>query len=193
LLEGAVLFNLISFQANSNLTEPGLSERDAGTSMQRFHIWETALRIITTYPLTGAGMDRFRYAEVKYDFPVVGFDVPDPAHPDESLRPRPPHAHNEFLQLGTDFGIPGLLLYIAIYGTVSFMGYQIWQTGSHDLKVVVAAALAGLFAHAVYGMGDAIPLWDRFAFVFWVLVGIIAACHIYHKKTVNSSKNLKKP
>ena len=39
----------------------------------------------------------------------------------------------------------------------------------------VAVSAGGLLAHAVYGMADAITLWDRFAFVFWIMLGLLAA------------------
>jgi O-antigen ligase len=179
-LEAAVLLNLV---ATSPATEEaqiefGLTQRDTDTSMQRLQIWDAALRIIYRYPVTGAGMDRFRSNEARLEFPVTGFDILDPAKPDAPLRPRPPHAHNEFLQLGTDFGVPGLLLFIGIYGMVAYMGHFVWNTGTFEARIVVVSALAGLLAHAVYGLGDAIPLWDRFAFLFWFLIGMIAACYV---------------
>ena len=123
-------------------------------------------------------MDRFRYEEVKWAFPVMGFDVPDPDSPSDSLRPRPPHAHNELLQLGTDFGIPGLILALAIYGSIGQIGYQAWRQNTHRTRIITAAAMIGMVSHMIYGIGDAIPLWDRFAFMFWVMIGIVASGYV---------------
>jgi hypothetical protein len=41
----------------------------------------------------------------------------------------------------------------------------------------VLAAATGLLAHAVYGVGDAITLWDRFIFVFWWIMGLVGAVY----------------
>ena len=49
--------------------------------------------------------------------------------------------------------------------------------GPRDRAVAVAVA-AGLLAHMVYGMGDAITLWDRFAFGYWWMIGLAAAQYV---------------
>jgi hypothetical protein len=50
---------------------------------------------------------------------------------------------------------------------------MLWRLRGTDR---LAAALAGaLIGHAVYGLADAIPPWDRFSFVWWWVLGLIAA------------------
>jgi hypothetical protein len=45
-------------------------------------------------------------------------------------------------------------------------------------RLLVKAIAAGLFAHAIYGLTDAIPLWDRFAFFFWWMLGLSGAQYV---------------
>jgi O-antigen ligase len=175
-LEGAVLFNLIGGNGTGDST--GLSARDESTSMQRTDIWKSAVAIIGRYPLTGAGMNRFRSGAAAADFPIAGFDVPHPDEPAGRVRGRPPHAHNELLQLGSDFGIPGIIFVVGLYGTLLYMAIKSWWVAERSAQVAITAAMAGLLAHAIYGIGDAIPLWDRFAWLFWILVGIVAAQYL---------------
>jgi len=141
-----------------------LNERDQATSSQRLEIWGSALGIVRDYPLTGVGINMFRNEAVRARYPAPSYSLPVL-----------PHAHNEWLQVATDLGLPGLAVFIGIQVTAGWMIWQAWQTGTRFDQAVAAAVGAGLLAHAVYGLGDAIALWDRFAFVYWWLIGLAAA------------------
>ncbi|NJO84727.1 MAG: hypothetical protein HC828_19480 [Blastochloris sp.] len=73
-----------------------------------------------------------------------------------------PHTHNELLQVATDAGLPGLALYLAMYGAIVYMLVQTWRRGDFRAKAVAASVGAGLLAHNFFALGDAITLWDRF-------------------------------
>jgi hypothetical protein len=143
-----------------------LSIRDERTSQQRLYIWQSAVEIVRDYPLTGVGMDRFRYPPVRDDYPVDRFDL------------SPPHAHNEVIQIATDLGLPGLVGFLGLNLTAVYLLWVCWRSGDDAARVVAAAAASGLLAHAVYGISDAIPLWDRFSFVYWMMLGITAAQYV---------------
>jgi len=153
----------------------GLSRRDERTTGQRFDIWRSAFDMIADYPLTGVGMARFRYRPVRNDYPVPEFDYP--ANPEDTIFRRRliPHAHNVLVQIATDLGIPGLIVFIGWNTAAAYMVVMVWQRGDRPQKIVVTGVSLGLLAQLVYSMGDAIPLWDRFSFIYWLLLGIIAA------------------
>lgn len=153
----------------------GLSNRDERTASQRFDIWDSAVRMVRDYPLTGVGMNRFRYGPVRQAYPITGFDIPYGPDDVNFQRRIVPHAHNEFIQIMTDFGIPGLLIYVGWTLTLAWMVWEVWRKGNQNARVVIVSVAAGLLAHMAYGMGDAITLWDRFAFVYWLMMGLVAA------------------
>lgn len=155
----------------------GLSPRDERTTNQRVDIWRSALEMVKDYPLTGVGMARFRYGRVRDDYPVRGFDFPYHATQVGFQRRVIPHAHNEFVQITTDLGVPGLVVFMAWHVTAAVMLWAVWRSGDRPSQIIAAAAGAGLAAHAIYGLADAIPLWDRFSFVFWMMLGVVAAQH----------------
>lgn len=124
-------------------------------------MWERAQNMIIDYPWTGVGIANYRQLRAVYGVP--GFEA-------EPL----PHPHNEALQFGTDLGIPGLV----VYGWLALLAGQCaWNVQKHGTaaeRVAALALTAGLLAHAVYGLTDAIPIWDRFAFVLWWVLGLLA-------------------
>jgi hypothetical protein len=47
-----------------------------------------------------------------------------------------------------------------------------WRRGDRRARVAAVAVGGGLLAHLIYGITDAIPLWDRFSFVYWIMLGL---------------------
>jgi O-antigen ligase len=146
--------------------DTNLESRDENSFQTRIEMWQRAVEIIVDYPLTGVGMNRYRLREVRNRYPVEGYE-------DRVL----PHTHNEVLQVGTDMGVPGIILYVGLHILGLWMLVRIWRTSAQRSEGrMMAVALAGCFvAHTVFGLADAITLWDRFIFVFWWLVGMVGA------------------
>ncbi len=144
--------------------QPTLAERDEESVNVRFDIWDSAITIVKKYPLTGAGMNMFRERAVRTQYPVPTF-----------TQGVLPHTHNEFLQIATDLGLPGLLVFFSWYGVMGYGLFRAYRLGNRNLKVIAVAVAGGLLAHAFFGMGDAVTLWDRFAFVFWWLLAMGSA------------------
>ncbi len=141
--------------------------RDEDSLTGRFDIWNSALHIIRDYPVTGAGLNMFRDPRVRARYPVTTF-----------LQPVLPHTHDETLQFGSDMGIPGIILFFAIYGVAGWMLFQAYRKSDHRGKVMAAAVAGGLVAHAFFGLGDAITVWDRFAFLLWWLLALACAQYV---------------
>ncbi len=149
-----------------------LAERDEGSFSGRFNIWSSALKVVGQYPLTGAGLNMFRDRRILEKFPVPGWS------PSPGATRILPHTHNEVLQIATDMGIPGGVIFIAVHAAAAYLTVQTWRRGDEYAKAVSVSALAGLFAHGVFGLGDAITFWDRFAFLFWVVLGLVRGQHL---------------
>jgi putative inorganic carbon (HCO3(-)) transporter len=103
-----VAFGLAAVAAGSVLSQSGLygifeavGSEGALTSLTgRWEVWERSLYAIRDFPLSGIGMGAFDLV-IPYLYPyneiTNGAGVP--------------HAHNLFLQVGVDLGLPGLLAY----------------------------------------------------------------------------------
>ncbi|HMD88906.1 MAG TPA: O-antigen ligase family protein, partial [Anaerolineaceae bacterium] len=142
----------------------------------RFEIWSRAIYGIQDFPITGMGMNTFRYV-VNVLYPL--FSVA----PDYDIG----HAHNEFLQAALDLGIPGLIAFIGIYISAFWMLIDGWKRlgkADKDLlqankpAVVLTKTLAlglgtGLTAHLIYGLTDAVALGAKPGLLYWMLLGLI--------------------
>jgi O-antigen ligase len=141
----------------------------------RLQIWGSALAIVRDYPLTGVGMAMFRDGRVRAEYPVAMM-------PNSII----PHAHNDLLQVASDMGIPGLIVFLGMYAAVGYMLFKAWRLGDAQAKAVSVATAAGLLAHAIYGFGDAITLWDRFFFPLWMLFGLAGAQYVLVTQVTDS-------
>jgi len=130
----------------------------------RVEIWSRALYGIQDFPFTGMGMGTFRQVvHVLYPLFLTS--------PDVDLG----HAHNEFLQAALDLGIPGLTAFLALQGMAVVLAYKTFRsTAPNWMRWTAAGALAGLVAHGVYGLTDAVALGAKPGILFWMLLGLIA-------------------
>lgn len=136
----------------------------------RVQIWGSGALMIADQPLTGVGMSMFRTAYTQPRYMTPSF---------ENSGVTQPHAHNEWIQIGADLGVGGIFFFAVLHGAVMVMLWRTWRHGSQNLRVIVAAAGAALLGHAIYGLADAVTLWDRFSFLFWCVIGLAAAVYTY--------------
>ncbi len=149
--------------------------RDEFSFTSRVDIWRSGLAIIQDYPLTGAGMNMYRSSPLRQLYPVKRYE-------NRVL----PHAHNEWVQIGSDLGVPGLIVFTAWFGVAGYMLLITYRHGTAELRALAVGVAAGLLAHAVFASGDANPLWDRFAFVFWWLLALAGAGYITTQKSIQA-------
>jgi hypothetical protein len=152
--------------SNTHMTpdSSGLSARDEQSLAGRQDIWHSALEIIRDYPLTGVGTAMFRDGRVREQYPA-------PDYAGNIL----PHAHNEWLQVGADLGVPGLIVFGGWHFATAAMLVYSWRQGGVRQKILAASLAASLLAHGIFGLADAISLWDRFIFLYWWILGLVGA------------------
>ena len=139
----------------------------------RREIWSRAIYMIQDFPFTGIGMGSFG-------------DVADALYPFFSYSPGAvPHAHNLFLQIAVDLGIPGLIGWLAILLVIFALSWKLYRYGRVHQNVQCAALGAGLLcsqmALVVHGMTDAVT-WGmvRPAPLVWAIWGLaVAGWYVY--------------
>ena len=137
----------------------------------RVEIWSRAVRMIGDFPFTGVGIGTFG-------------NVADTLYPFFLLKPGSvPHAHNLYLQVAVDLGIPGLAAWLAIWGSVIYAAWSLFQAGKKDSAAWQAAFGAALLcaqaAMAVHGLWDAVTWGTRPAVLVWAMWGTAIAGRCY--------------
>jgi putative inorganic carbon (HCO3(-)) transporter len=135
-----------------------------GTLNFRKEVWQWGIAAVQDFPFTGTGLGTFRQV-VKRLYPLnVPFDY-DIAH-----------AHNIFLQVALDSGIPGLIAYLALLFVAVRTG---WWVARRDevLRPFALGLLAGLAALHIFGLTDALAPGSKPGLLFWAALGLIAVMH----------------
>jgi putative inorganic carbon (HCO3(-)) transporter len=104
-------------------------------------VWRWALQAVTDFPLTGIGLGTFRVA-VHRLYPIatpIDYDIS--------------HAHNVFLQVALDIGLPGLVAYLGLLGGGVWLGCRVARK-SVQLRPVAIGFVAGIIGLHVYGLTD---------------------------------------
>ncbi len=128
----------------------------------RVEIWSRALYAIQDFPFTGVGLGAFRQVvNLLYPLFTVGPDV-DIAH-----------AHNIFLQVALDVGLPGLIAYLALLWVAGGLGWQVARRRSSLIRAPALGLLAGLAGLHVYGLTDALALGSKPGIAFWMSLGLL--------------------
>ena len=145
----------------------------------RLAIWSRAISLLRAFPFTGVGMGAFgQSADILYPFLRVGPHAPIS------------HAHNLFLQVGVDLGLPGLVAYLVLLGLSVWMAADVLRQGStgwlgqpvrrsrthwrwtHPLAIGLLGSQAALVAH---GLLDAAAWGVKPALLAWATWGLMAA------------------
>ncbi len=149
----------------------------------RVEVWSRALYGIQDFPLTGAGLNTFGpVVRTLYPLFLIG--------PDVDIN----HAHNEYLQVAFELGVPGLIGFLALYINAFLMLRRIWQRvtpaakmGPIAIRAVVLGLTGGLLGHMIFGLTDAVILSAKPSFLFWMLLGLIAGLFLQTRPNSNLS------
>jgi putative inorganic carbon (HCO3(-)) transporter len=144
------------------------TSRTFGGFDKRIEIWSRAIYMIHDFPFTGIGMGAFGMVTDRF-YPLF-LTAPDTI----------PHAHNLFLQIAVDLGIPGLIAWVAIVLGILAGSWQVYRHGCMMGDGWVTGMGAGLLgsqvALLVHGLTDAVT-WGmvRPAVLVWGIWGIAMA------------------
>jgi len=134
----------------------------------RLEVWSRAIYMIQDFPFTGVGLGLFG-------------DVADNLYPFFLAAPGSvPHAHNLFLQVAVDLGLPGLIAWASIFIGAIVSSWQVYRIGKKQSKSWFIGLGAGFLctqiALLVHGIFDAVT-WGavRPAPILWAVWGLIMA------------------
>jgi putative inorganic carbon (HCO3(-)) transporter len=150
-----------SISQNMNSTIGELPKSSSYNFIFRQEVWRVGVDAAGDNYLTGVGLGSFRR--------VFTNDYESNISPEIDIA----HAHNIFLQVLLDLGVPGLAAYLALLLISVNIGWNLISTYD-PLKPLAISLLAGLFGFHIYSLTDTISLGSKTHFVFWLLMGILA-------------------
>ncbi|MFQ4138821.1 O-antigen ligase family protein [Nodosilinea sp. PGN35] len=139
-----------------------LAEAFATVSL-RFSVWRLALDMIPQHPWFGTGLGTFKHLYDPADFPVAGDFLP--------------HAHNLWLMLAVEAGIPVALGFTGVVGWV--LGRSTFALVAvplpPDARALVAGYLTGFGGTTAFAIFDLAFYDGRINILGWLLLGGIQA------------------
>jgi putative inorganic carbon (HCO3(-)) transporter len=144
----------------------GRSDVFGDRSLQaRQELWQRSIDVIRDYPLTGVGLGMVEAAiDARYTGGMVG--------PDSQFK----HAHNVYLQVGAEMGLPGLVGHLALYLILLYLLARRALDRRAGYRQALALALLGsLTVFLTHGFFEVITYATRAAVVVWALFGLMVA------------------
>ena len=135
-----------------------MTTHPAGFMSERPQWWRTSLEFIRQYPLTGIGLGRFRY-EYQLNGPPEQYETPY-------------HAHNIYLHIAVEHGIPSLLVFLWMVAIICRRVFTLQQATDFWGMGAFIGASGFLISALIYGLADNI-LHQRTVLLFWFIIGII--------------------
>jgi putative inorganic carbon (HCO3(-)) transporter len=132
--------------------------------VERYYLWDRALHVIKAKPLTGTGINTYAAAHQKYD-------------KTQNWRVRNYYAHNGYLQMAAEIGIPGLLLFLVLVGYSFACGIQAappWQPLTPGAYPVFGLMIS-LTVFLIFALVDTVLHNPQSAMTFWYLLGLLPA------------------
>lgn len=186
LIGGIAAGSVLSMEGVILLIEAIGSDGSVTSFSGRWEIWTRAAQAIGDFALTGIGIDSFAYV-IPALYPYVEIHTPID------------HAHNLFLQVGVDLGVPGLFFYCWLWGAALWIFITILRHGGllsaaagenrrsrrrtlhRQAMLRLALASGGLCATVamfVHGMVDAVTWGTKLAFFSWLLLALAGVLYI---------------
>ena len=135
-----------------------IRQRPSGFMSERPQWWKTSAQLIAKYPITGIGLGRFRH---EYQL-----------HAPAGVHHKPYHAHNIYLHIAVEQGIPSLILFLAILFLIFRQLFALRKRDDFWCSGLFIGGSGFLISALVYGLADQI-LHQRPLLIFWFLIGIV--------------------
>ncbi len=132
--------------------------------VERLYLWDRAIDVIEARPWTGTGINTYKVAHEKYDQRA-------------SWRVKGYYAHNGYLQIAAETGLPSLAFFLAFLFFYFRNAFQFLARGSRKgEKGSLRGILAGVAGFLILGTIDTVFHNPQSVLGFWFLAGWGIAC-----------------
>lgn len=140
----------------------------------RMALWESTIAMIRDYPITGIGWGAYLWTYPAYDFFIQNPDV------------KIYHAHNMYLHLMAEVGIPAFLLFMAILANTIRLAVRVAKRCKDKwLAGLAMGVIASLLSLLVNGMTDYILFNIQLSMFFWMMVAVTYLLHQFVRENMD--------
>lgn len=133
------------------------------SAAMRMALWQSTLAMIVEKPFLGIGWGSYWMVYPHYDFFLND--------PNTTIY----HAHNMYLNIAAEVGIPGLIAFLGVLYSHGRAGLTVVKNKQNRWSVGLAlGVLFALIGIAVNGLTDFIMFSNQLALLFWLLNGLVA-------------------
>jgi O-antigen ligase len=161
LLVLGIIGGAIFVGGESSLSRFAETATSKDVTTERAHIWKVTLSAIGQNMPLGAGLSAYGVAYTPFD--------------DANGLERVEQAHNDYLQVLSDAGIPGLIIGIFFIFLLARTGLRNAGTGNTFRRGIAIGALTGCFAILVHSMFDFVLHITAISVMFIVMMGLLVA------------------
>lgn len=161
LLFVAVVFGAIFVGGDTSLTRIAETSVSKDVTTGRFDIWAVTLKMIAADLPFGAGLGAYGVAYTRFD--------------EGSGLERVEQAHNDYLQVASDAGIPGVIIGLAFLYFIFIAGRRAVAAENLLRRGVGIGSLAGVFAMLVHSLFDFVLHTTGVSVVFVSLLALLVA------------------
>lgn len=131
---------------------------------ERLVLYETSFNMIKHNPVLGVGVNTYCLNYQKYKLRDTDKD---------NINTRW-YAHNSYLQMASEIGITGLLIFFYLLLRL-FRGWRLWyrKAGDGFEKTAGLGIILGLFAFLVHGFTETNLYYPKIATLFWFQAGLL--------------------
>lgn len=166
----AFVFLTLSYEAR--LIESGYEVVNiSGVLSGRMQMWRETIDLVKDKPVFGTGISTFMRSFQKYHNGI------------------PTYAHNCYLQMAAEMGIPGLICFLWIIGKLFWSGFRLIFNFNHNetqgyyLQLLFIGLLSGLFAFLIHSFVDTNLYSLQLNALFWYMMGLaVCAYNLLCKK-----------
>lgn len=149
------------------------SERKEQSIVERFDLWERAIDVVEAKPLTGTGINTYTKAHVKYD-------------KSKSWRVREYYAHNGYLQMTAEIGVPGACAFLIFLIALLTLACKRSFALLGDERVLRAGLITGVASFLIYAVWDTLLHNPQAVMTFWFFAGLLASAIKKHPTKIAS-------
>lgn len=143
------------------------------SAVLRMALWESTWGMISDHPVTGIGWGAYQFVYPQYDFFIQ--------NPDTVIF----HAHNMYLNIAAELGLPGITLFLLIVMTHMFIGFKALRCASAEGRGVVMGLIAIIIGVLVNGMTDYAMFNIEISMIFWLFAALLC---VFSRITLNEKQ-----